>query len=117
MKSWMKTVILILILYAILVYFCAGRCNNIKNNNSSSGGGDNDNSNLFTPGPTCDTYYYVGKDLRVCPAGREFNCRLQACVPIAAYDGCYANSVTKYTNLYARFEATKKERLQDCFQL
>nr|QKO28978.1 hypothetical protein [Spodoptera exigua multiple nucleopolyhedrovirus] len=116
MKSWMKTVILILILYAILVYFCAGRCNNIKNNNSSSsGGGDNDNSNLFTPGPTCDTYYYVGKDLRVCPAGREFNCRLQACVPIAAYDGCYANSVTKYTNLYARFEATKKERRQDCF--
>ncbi len=116
MKSWMKAVIWLLIFYVILIHFCAGRCNNISSSSDDGGGdgggGGNANANFFTPGPACNTYYYGGKDLRVCPAGREFNYRLQACVPIAAYDGCYANSVGKYTNLYARFKAMKKERLQ-----
>ncbi|QEI03468.1 hypothetical protein [Spodoptera cosmioides nucleopolyhedrovirus] len=109
MKSWMKAVIWLLILYVIFMQFCMGRCDN-------SSDGNNNDSDLFTPGPTCDTYYYAGKDLRRCPPNKEFNYHLQDCVNIAAYDGCYANAVTNYTNLYARFKAKKKEQQQQDHQ-
>ncbi|ACI47467.1 unknown [Spodoptera litura nucleopolyhedrovirus II] len=105
MKSWMKAVVLLLILYVIVFHCCTNRCGN----NSSDGGNDNNDSKFFTPGPTCDTYYY-GRDLRRCPPNKEFDYRFQDCVNIGAYDGCYANAVTKYTNLYSRFKAMKKER-------
>ncbi|AXU41694.1 ORF97 [Spodoptera eridania nucleopolyhedrovirus] len=105
MKSWMKAVVLLLILYVIVFHCCTNRCGN-----SSDGNNDNNDSKFFTPGPTCDTYYYGGRDLRRCPPNKEFDYRFQDCVNIGAYDGCYANAVTKYTNLYARFKAMKKER-------
>ncbi|QNV47823.1 hypothetical protein [Alphabaculovirus altersperidaniae] len=105
MKSWMKAVVWLLIIYAIVMHVCIVRSNN--------NGGDRV-VDFYTPGPTCDTYYYRAKDLRVCPMGQEFDYRRQSCVTDGDdHFGCRA-TVARWdneTNLRNRVKAMKKQQL------
>ncbi|ABM45805.1 unknown protein [Spodoptera frugiperda multiple nucleopolyhedrovirus] len=98
MKSWTKAVIWLLIIYAIVIHVYIAHNNNSRNEVKS-----------FTPGPTCNTYYY-GRDLRVCPQGLEFNVYLQDCVLIDGDgDGCHVNVVNKNYNLYDKIKSLKNQ--------
>lgn len=72
MKSWLITVISIILLYVLIVFV---------NKYSPS-----NNDDILERGPTCDTYYF-DKDLRQCPRGCEFNFDYQICEPVTEY-GC-----------------------------
>lgn len=73
MRTWIKAVLWLIVLFVIVCCVCLG---------------GQEATGAFTPGPTCDTYYF-GRDLRRCPPFHEFSSLRQECVPIGNA-GCTA---------------------------
>ncbi|ACI28810.1 agip109 [Agrotis ipsilon multiple nucleopolyhedrovirus] len=96
MKSWIKAVMWLLFFFVILVFV-------IRNGAAPMA--------VLTPGPTCDSYYYEGRDLRTCPKMHEFSMYWQACVPIGE-DGCTA-LVRPLTITVDDFDCSKRRYVRD----
>lgn len=95
MKSWIKAVLWILVLFVVFVFlYCFGH----------------PNAALRTPGPTCDTYYYQ-RDLRRCPHKYEFDVNMQTCTPIGE-DGCTAKADPRNITV-ADFDCDKHRYVRD----
>ncbi|AIZ48656.1 asb099 [Agrotis segetum nucleopolyhedrovirus B] len=95
-KSWIKTVMWLLFLFALLVW--------VFRQNAAL-------RDTLIPGPTCDSYYYEGRDLRRCPKNHEFNVYWQTCVPIGE-DGCTA-SVQPTAITHDDFDCSKHRYVRD----